>query len=122
MADALSMAVAAAVAGKAAESMTGQAQQTVAAMVRKIRDKFGKHSPTEIATLDAAIRDESAAEPLARVLDRVFAADPAFRDDIRALWLQAAPAATGDGVSNVFYGKAEKVIQVRDIHGGMTIN
>jgi hypothetical protein len=52
-----------------------------------------------------------------------FAADPAFRDEIRALWLQAAPrAATGDAVSNVFYSKADKVIQLRDVHGDLNIS
>jgi len=55
-----------------------------------------------------AAGDPSDAAGLARFLGPEFAADQAFRDEIRALWLQAAPA-TDDAISNVFYGKADKV-------------
>jgi hypothetical protein len=113
------MAVATAVAGKAAESLTGQAGQAIAAIRRKIRDRF--HGG-EVPALDAARDDPSAAARLARFLDAEFAADPAFRDEIRALWLQAAPAATDDAVSNVFYGTADKVVQLRDVHGDLNIS
>jgi hypothetical protein len=102
------MAVATAVAGKAAETLTGQAAQAIAAIRRKIQERFR-----------GAL---SSADELAHALDAEFAADPAFRDEIRALWLQAAPAATDDAVSNVFYGKADKVIQLRDIHGDLNIS
>jgi hypothetical protein len=66
---------------------------------RKIRDRF---SGGEVPALDTAGDDPSVAAGLARFLDAEFAADPAFRDEIRALWLQAAPAATDGAVSNVF--------------------
>jgi hypothetical protein len=121
MADPLSMAVATAIAGKAAESLTGQAGQAIAAIRRKIRERF-RGNPGELPALDAARDDPSAAAGLARFLDAEFAADPAFRGEIRALWLQAAPAATDDAVSNVFYGKADKVVQLRDVHGDLNIS
>lgn len=125
MPDALTLAIATAVAGKAAESMTEQARQAIAVIVGKVREKL-RGRPDDVAVLDTAIngepvRDESA-EPLALILEREFEADPRFRDEIRALWLQAAPAATDDAVSNVFHGKADKVIQLRDVHGDLTIN
>jgi hypothetical protein len=121
MADPLSMAIAAAAAGKAAESLTGQAGQVIAAIRLKIRERF-RGDLGEIPALDAAHGDPSAAAGLARFLDAEFAADPAFRDEIRALWLQAAPAVTDDAVSNVFYGKADKVVQLRDVHGDLNIS
>jgi hypothetical protein len=57
--------------------------------------------------------------PLARILDVEFALDPRFRDEIRAMWLLVASAAQGDAIFN---GKADKVIQLRDVHGDLTIN
>jgi hypothetical protein len=113
------MAIATAVAGKAAESLTGQAAQAIAAIRRKIQERSRSG---EVPALDAARDDPSAMAGLARFLDAEFAADPAFRAEIRALWLQAAPAATDDAVSNVFYGKAGKVIQLRDVHGDLNIS
>jgi len=115
------MAIATAVAGKAAESLTGQAGQAIAAIRQKIRARFHGDAD-EVLALDATRDDLSAAAGLARFLDAEFAADPTFRDEIRALWLQAAPAATDDAVSNVFYGKADKVIQLRDVHGDLNIS
>jgi hypothetical protein len=121
MADPLSMAIATAVAGKAAESLTGQAASAVAAIRQKIRARFHGDAG-EVPALDVARDDPSVAAGLARFLDAEFAADPAFRDEIRALWLQVGPAATDDAVSNVFYGKADKVIQLRDVHGDLNIS
>jgi hypothetical protein len=120
MPDPLTLAVASAVAGKAAEAMTEQARQAVSAIVGKIRAKLGHH-PADLAVVDEAALGEREPEALAEVLEREFAADPGFRDEINALWLQAAPAATDDAVSNVFYGKAEKVIQLRDVHGDINL-
>jgi hypothetical protein len=120
MADPLTMAIATAVVGKAAESLTGQAAEAVAAIRQKIRERF-RGDPSEVPALDGARDDPSAMAGLARFIDMEFAADPAFRDEIRALWLQAA-SATDDAVSNVFYGKADKVIQLRDVHGDLNIS
>jgi hypothetical protein len=66
--------------------------------------------------------DGSATEPLARILDREFAADPSFRDEIRALWGQAASVTANYGVSNVFTGTADKVTQLGDVGGDLTIS
>lgn len=115
MADPLTLAIATAVAGKAAEGMTDQVRQAAAAIVGKLRAKLGKHPA------DLAVVDEGSPEAVARLLDREFAADPGFRDEIEVLWLQAAPAATGDAVSNAFYGQADKVIQLRDVHGDVNL-
>jgi hypothetical protein len=65
---------------------------------------------------------ESEPDVLAQLLERELTADPAFADEIRALWLRAAPNTTDDAVSNAFYGKADKVIQLRDVHGDLNIS
>ena len=98
------MTIATNVATKIADTLTDQAQQAVAAIVRKIREKFRSRpgGSGEVATLDAAITTSEgpAAEALARVLEQLFAADPWFREEIRALWDSAG---VDDGVTNVFY-------------------
>ena len=123
MADLLAMTIAANVATKIADTLTDQAQQAVAAIVRKIRQKLRSRSAeaSEVATLDAAIAtsDAPAAEALAHVLEQLFTADPRFREEIQRLWDSAGLAG---GVSNVFSGKADKVIMMRDVNGDLTIN
>jgi hypothetical protein len=121
MTDPLILAIATAVAGKSAEVMTDQARQAISVITQKIRAKLGKHPP-DVTVLDTAARGESEPDALAQVLDREFTADPAFRDEIKTLWLQVGPSAAGDAVSNTFHGKADKVIQLRDVHGDLTIN
>jgi hypothetical protein len=123
MVDPFAMTIATNVATKITDTLTDQAQQAVAAIVRKIRDKFRSRpgGSGEVATLDAAITTSGApsAEALALAVEQLFAADPRFREEIRALWDSAG---MDDGVTNVFYGKADKVIMMRDVNGDLTIN
>jgi len=121
MADPVTIAIASAVAGKAAESLSDQAKQAVAAISRRIREKF-RGRPAEIATLDAASGDHAKIPELANLLDATGAADPEFAREIRALWAQVSLTAADEGTVNVFRGKADKVIQMRDVHGDLTIN
>lgn len=117
------MIIATNVAAKLADSLTGQAQQAVATIVRKIREKLRSRpgGSGEVATLDAAITagDAGAAQALAQALDELFAKDPQFREEIRMLWDSAR---SDDRVTNVFSGKAGKVIMMRDVNGDLTIN
>lgn len=123
MSDPFAMTIATSVAAKIADNLTEGARQAVLAIVRKIRDKVRSRpgEPAEAATLDAAITsgDEPAAAALARLLEALFAADPRFREEIYALWDSGRP---DDSVTNVFQGKADKVIMMRDVHGDLTIN
>jgi hypothetical protein len=123
MVDPFAVTIAANVGTKIADTLTDQAQQAIAAIVRKIREKFRSRpgASGEVATLDAAITTSGApaADALARALEQLFAADPQFREEIRALWDSAG---TDDSVTNVFYGKADKVIMMRDVNGDLTIN
>lgn len=123
MVDQLAITIATNVATKITDTLTSQAQQAVAAIVEKIRERLRSRAGEsgEVATLDAAVTasDAPAEESLAQVLERLFIADPRFREEIRALWNSAHP---DEGVSNVFHGKADKVIMMRDVNGDLTIN
>jgi hypothetical protein len=123
MVDSFAMMIATNVAAKIADTLTGQAQQAVAAIVQKIREKLRSRpgGSGEVATLDTAIAagDTRAAEALAQALEELFAKDPQFREEIRVLWDSAG---SDDRVTNVFSGKASKVIMMRDVNGDLTIN
>jgi len=123
MADAFAVTIAANVAAKVADTLTDQAQRAIAEIVRKLRAKFRSQpgGAGEVAVLDAAITtgDIPAVESLARVLEQLFAADQGFQEEIQALWDSAG---ADDGVTNIFHGKADKVIMMRDVHGDLTIN
>lgn len=103
MTDPVTLAIATAVAGKTAESLTDQAKDCLTALVRRIREKF---------------RDlpEKSAPELATALELACAQDQEFGAQIRALWEQVRAAGAGDNV-NVFSGRADKVVQLRDVHG-----
>jgi hypothetical protein len=122
MADPVTLAIATAVAGKAAESLTEQARECLAALARRIREKF-RDQPARRAALAAVQDDPGSSElvgELARVLDEAGAEDPEFGRQIRELW---GHVRTGDeGVVNVFHGRADKVIQLRDVHGDLNIS
>ena len=121
------MAIATAVASQTAQSLTSQAGHAIAEITRRIQHKF-RDKPVDLAILTAA-QEESAssdqAAELAHALDRAIAEDPAFGGDIHTLWDQSGNmpiTANGDAVVNAFYGKADKVVQLRDVHGDLTIN
>jgi hypothetical protein len=121
MADPVTMAIATAVAGKAAESLTDQARECLAALARRIRDKF-RDRPAGQAALAAAQDDPgsgAAVGELARALDEAGAEDPEFGRQVRELWTQVR---AGDhGAVNIFHGRADKVVQLRDLHGDLHI-
>lgn len=124
MPDPFAVAVTAAIAtaaGKTAESMTVQAQQAVRAIIDRIRHRFRRY-PDRIAALDAAVADDATSEELSQALEREFVIDPVFREAIKSLWLQTAPTVADSAVSNVFYGQADKVVQLRDVHGDLDIS
>lgn len=113
MADPVMLAVATAVAGKAAETLTERAGATAAAIVHRIKAKFSGQ-PAALATLEAAQQDPARAGELATLLDAAAAQDPDFASEIHALW-------QGDILQNNFHGKAKTVVQLRDVHGDLHI-
>ncbi|MDL4775504.1 MULTISPECIES: hypothetical protein [Thermomonosporaceae] len=126
MTDPMTIAIATAMAGKAVEVAGEPAREAVAALVQKVKARFRGRVSEERALARATEDPESPEriEELAGVIRGVLDEDPAFGDEVRSLWgqVQTNATATGDGVSNVFNGQAEKVIQLRDVNGGLTIN
>ncbi|MFC5748956.1 hypothetical protein [Actinomadura rugatobispora] len=144
MADPLTLAIAAAAAGKAVE-LTGQpVKDGILALGRKVRGRF-RGRPDDEEALSGAIADpgdDARIARLAEVLRRVMEEDPGFADDLEEARLRAMEedprfrtevhnrlsqtrsetTVADDGVSIVFNGSADKSIQVRDVHGGLTIN
>jgi hypothetical protein len=125
MSDPVTLAIATAVAGKAAESLPGQSGAGLAALVRRIREKF-RDRPAGQAALTAAQDDPGpgAVAELAVALDEAGAEDPEFGRQIRELWdnVRTAATASDHGVVNVFHGRADKVVQLRDVHGDLRID
>jgi hypothetical protein len=127
MPDPITMAIATAVASQTAQTLTTQATGALAKIVKRIRSKFRDH-PADLAILaDAQENPDSASQvaSLADALQLAVLADPAFGQEITALWTRAhaeITTATGDGVVNTFHGNADRVIQLRDVHGDLTIN
>jgi len=119
--------IATAVASQTAQSLTSQAGHAIAEVTRRIQHKF-RDKPADLAILTAAQGESASPDQtaeLARALDRAIAEDPAFGRDISTPWEQSgnlAITANGDGMVNVVYGKDDKVVQLRDLHGDLTIN
>jgi hypothetical protein len=126
MPDPVTMAIVTAVVGKVAESLTDQAKQALAQITQRIRTKF-RHHPDDLAILDAAQANPSSPEritQMASLLDDAALDDPAFGNDIRTLWnqIQIEITTTNSNTTNIFHGKADKVVQIHDVHGDLTIN
>ena len=84
----------------------------------------GESTGTALATLVGRVRDRFRGRPealeseedTAAALEDEFTRDPAFRQECQGLWNQAQAGS----VANSFTGRANKVIQARDIHGDVT--
>lgn len=128
MADAVMMAVAAALAGKAAEAVFEGGRSAWAALVRLVRDRFGQDNAAA-AALEAARQqpaDPQRVRELAAALERVAAVDRSFAAGMRALWPQASAelSAQEGGTVNVSGGSVGgHLIQARDLHidGGLDL-
>lgn len=128
MADEIMMAVASALAGKAAEAAVDGARGAWGALVRLIRGRFDRdRGATEaLEAAQAQPSDQGAVQELGQALERVAAADPGFAEQMRALWPQASAelSARDGGVINVNTGTVGgHLIQARDlrIEGGLNL-
>lgn len=114
-------AIATGVATKTGEAVSNATKNAITTLVRTVRQRFSGHPEGESA-LEAAKADPESApktKDLATILQTVMDQDPAFAADIQALWSQVQG---DDTVVNNFHGQAKTVIQMRDVHGGLTIN
>jgi hypothetical protein len=123
---AIAGAIATGVATKAGESISAAAQNAIAALSRAVHKRFGGE-PERESVLRAAEADpgsEPATADLAGTLQAVMDEDPAFAAEVQGLWSQvdALTVARDDAVINNFQGRANTSVQLRDVHGGLTIN
>lgn len=135
MPDGLAAAIAVALVARAAELTADGVTGALRRLFRLIRDRFGAGTPEE-TTLAEAMQcpaDGYRRAELAEALARVMAADADFADRVRAAWRDTAvergrPDSQGEranrgervsrgGVVNQFSGRAENVLQARDIGG-----
>jgi len=127
MPDPTIMAIATAVAGQTAQTLTAQATGALAEIVKRITRKF-RDRPADLALLSNALDAQVSANEISQFADALQRAaldDPDFGREITAFWTQMRAetnTATSDGLVNTFHGHADKVIQLRDVHGGLTIN
>jgi hypothetical protein len=89
-----------------------------------VRQRFRPGSD-EAGALEAAVQHPGEREhidSLAAALARAVEDDPAFAERLSTLWREAGRQSSADrgSVVNNFDGEAEKVVQARDISGGIT--
>jgi hypothetical protein len=127
MPDTIIMEIATAVASQTAQTLSAQATGTLAEIVKRIASKF-RDRPADLAVLNNAQGAQASSDmvsQLVHALRRAALEDPDFGQQITTLWTQPpaeAKIATSDSVINTFHGHAAKLIQMRDVHGDLTIN
>ena len=101
------------------------AGRAVVGLYQYVKDHF-KDDPDATAALEAAEQLTEAAEDspevqeLSERLERAEQADPEFGKRLRAEWAAVQLHAETGGVTNHFSGTADKVVQARDIQGGIS--
>jgi hypothetical protein len=121
----LAMAVATALATKGAEAAMVGGKNALTGLLDLVRDRFGRETHAA-AVLDRAVDDPDDLAKrvrLAGVLADVMTRDHAFADRVRAHWAGLSGEVTADhgAVVNHFSGRAEKVVQVRDVRGDINM-
>jgi hypothetical protein len=124
--DPVMSAVAAAVAGKAADAAMQGGKDACAALLRLVRERFGRGTDAANALETARNNpdDEAALAGIAAALEQLAADDAGFAAHLRELWAQATVelTATEGGVANSVTGSAGgHLMQARDLHvdGGL---
>jgi hypothetical protein len=122
LADPVTTAIATAVAGSAAQSLTAQAAHVLAQITSRIRRRLGAGSGDLAipAGPDAGPGSPGRAAVLAALLHSAFQEDPAFGRELTALWHDYLNA-TASPVTNNFHGTAGNAVQLRDVHGNLNI-
>ena len=120
----MTVAIATAMAGKAVEVAGEPVRAAVAELSRRVRERF-RGRPSAEEALERATGDPTPERvaALTTAIGHLMADDPGFGAEARTLWnrAQTNAAATGDGVVNVLNGQAERVVQLRDVHGDLNI-
>ena len=125
MPDEIVLAIATTLATKGAEAMIAGGKSAIAALVGLVRGRFGTDSQEAVA-LREAVADPAERErqfALADVLAQAMADDHRFAEQVLAHWHAVRAEVTVDRgvVVNQFSGIADKVMQVRDVHGTISL-
>ncbi len=121
--DPMIVAIATAMAGKAVEVAGEPVRMVVAELSQRVRERLRRRPADEEALERVAGHDEEV--PIIEgVIHRLLEDDPAFRAELRMIWdrTQTRAEASEEGVVNVFNGDADKVVQLRDIHGDLNLD
>jgi hypothetical protein len=120
MPEPMAMDIATLIAHKTVEALAEPTKNAVTKLVTKLRDRFrgDKEAETALALAESE-PSPTHVEDLAHALERLSSTDPAFAQELRALWTLTRTDSTAhdNAVVNNFQGTAEKVIQLRDAHG-----
>lgn len=131
MPDPILLAIAGALAGKAATALATGGRTALGRLYRLVADKLsGKEQ--DVKLLEAVAHRTDAPAPgqkaevgqLATALAQAEQGDPEFASRLRELWTEARTELTADrgGVINEVSGDVSgTVVQARDIHGGINI-
>jgi hypothetical protein len=124
--DPIMIAVATALAAKAAEGLSEAGRAALGKLLRRVRGRLDA-DPEGAAVLAAARshpQDGELVERLAAVLSTAAELDPAFAEDVARLWAAVrdgwAVATEGGVVNQVSGSVGETVVQARDVTGGIT--
>lgn len=109
---------------KGAEALAAGAKDAIASLYRTVRGRLAE-SADDSAILDRAVahpEERGHQDELATALARVMTRDPAFEQAVRTRWqaVETELAMPNGAVLNHFSGRAEKVVQARDISGDIT--
>ena len=89
-----------------------------------VKAKLGKRGGKGAAALDAAVAagpESPEVGELAAALDAAVVDDPAFAEELRTQW-HAVQSGSGDVHQSITGNVSGRVIQARDIQGGITFN
>lgn len=91
-----------------------------------VKAKLAKRGGKDVAALDAAIDagpESAEVTELAEVLEAAQQEDPAFAEQLREEWRELSIQAGSGNVTQTISGNVSgKVVQARDIQGGITFN
>jgi hypothetical protein len=125
--DPITTSVATAIATQAAQTLTTQTTHALAEITRRIQSKF-RGKPADLAVLANAQNEPCSSERISMLAQALWQAareDTEFGQEILALWTRSQAEVTsisGDAAANVFHGQADKVVQLHDVHGDLTIS
>ncbi len=126
MSDPLMTAIAATVTSKAIDGLSEAGKAVVEALVRLVRRKLGADQASRVILVGAEAEPvtETNQRALADALGRAVANDHAFAEELTNLWQGLAdsrPVVAPDAVFNNVSGDVHgNVVQVRDLHGGLS--